>query len=112
MHGELSRFYNKECYTIASGAVSSSKKDGEDWLLGLRWLNTWNLTAIVEYYRSGAGLRRGDYRDYAAFLDAAAVSGSSVTAASALARARSNFGGSNLMLDYIYLKLSMPEPFN
>ena len=112
VHGEYSRFRNKEKYTIVSGAAASSKKDGEDWLLGLRWLNEWNLTTIAEYYRSGAGLTRGEYRDYAAFLDAAAVSGSSVTAASALSQARGYFGGSNLMRDYIYLKVSLPEPFN
>ncbi|MGD9642740.1 MAG: hypothetical protein AB7V08_08380 [Elusimicrobiales bacterium] len=112
VHGEYSRFYNKERYTIAAGAASSSERDGEDWLLGLRWLNSWNLTAIAEYYRSGAGLTREEYRDYAGFLDAAAVSGSSVTAASALAVSRGYFGSSNLMKDYIYLKLSWPEPFN
>jgi len=112
VHGEYSRFSNKERYTIAGGAVSASKRDGEDWLVGLRWLNNWNMTAIAEYYRSGGGLTRGEYRDYAGFLDGAAVSGSSVTAASALAQARGNFGGSNLMKDYIYLKFSLPEPFN
>ncbi|OGS53971.1 MAG: hypothetical protein A3J79_00155, partial [Elusimicrobia bacterium RIFOXYB2_FULL_62_6] len=49
VHGEFSRFNNKPRCTAAPGAVSVSKRDGEDWLLGLRWLNTWNLTAIAEY---------------------------------------------------------------
>ncbi|MHB0996508.1 MAG: hypothetical protein ACYC2I_09090 [Elusimicrobiales bacterium] len=112
VHGEVSRFYNKERYTIVSGAVSSSKRDGEDWLLGLRWLNKWNLTSTLEYYRSGAGLTGDEFDAYADLLANAAVSGSSVTAASALAVSRGYFASSNLMRDYIYLKLSWPEPFN
>ena len=112
VHGEFSRFSNKPRYTIVSGGLSTRRADGEDWLVGLRWLNSWNLTAIAEYYRSGAGLSSGEYSAYADYLAAAAVSGSSVTAAGALSTARSYFGASNLMRGYIYLKLSLPEPFN
>jgi hypothetical protein len=112
MHGEFSRFSNKPRYTIASGALSTRRADGEDWLVGLRWLNSWNLTAIAEYYRSGAGLSSGEYGAYADYLAAAAVTELPETAASALSTARGYFGGSNLMRDYIYLKLSLPEPFN
>jgi hypothetical protein len=112
VHGEFSRFYNKARHTIAAGAVSSSKRDGEDWLLGLRWLNKWNLTSTLEYYRNGAGLSKSEFGAYDDFLANAAVSGSSVTAASALAVSRGYFGSSNLMRDYVYLKLSWPELFN
>ena len=112
VHGEFSRFSNKPRYTVVAGAAAASRADGEDWLLGLRWLNKWNLTSTLEYYRSGAGLSESEFGAYADFLANAAVSGSSVTAASALAAGREYFGSSNLMRDYVYLKLSLPEPFN
>ena len=112
VHGEFSRFSNKPRYTVAAGAAAAGRADGEDWLLGLRWLNKWNLTSTLEYYSNGAGLTKGEFGAYADFLANAAVSGSSVTAASALAASRGYFGSSNLMRDYIYLKLSWPEPFN
>lgn len=111
-HGEFSRFSNKPRYTVVAGAAAAGRADGEDWLLGLRWLNKWNLTSTLEYYRNGAGLTKGEFGAYNDFLANAAVSGSSVTAASALAASRGYFGSSNLMRDYIYLKLSWPEPFN
>ncbi len=111
-HGEFSRFSNKPRYTVAAGAAAASRADGEDWLLGLRWLNKWNLTSTVEYYRNGAGLTKGEFGAYNDFLANAAVSGSSVPAASALAASRGYFGSSNLMRDYLYLKLAWPEPFN
>jgi len=112
VHGEFSRFSNKPRYTVAAGAAAAGRADGEDWLLGLRWLNKWNLTSTLEYYRNGAGLSKSEFGAYDDFLTNAAVSGSSVTAASALAASRGYFGSSNLMRDYIYLKLSWPEPFN
>jgi len=112
IHGEFSRFSNKPRYSMVAGAAAVGSYDGEDWLVGLRWLNSWNLTSTLEYYRNGAGLTRSEFGAYNDFLSNAAVSGSSVTAASALSTARAYFGGSNLMRDYIYLKLSLPEPFN
>lgn len=112
VHGEFSRFSNKPRYTVVAGAAAAGRADGEDWLLGLRWLNKWNLTSTLEYYRNGAGLTKSEFGAYDDFLANAAVSGSSVTAASALAVSRGYFGSSNLMRDYIYLKLSWPEPFN
>lgn len=111
-HGEFSRFSNKPHYTVVAGAADAGRVDGVDWLLGLRWLNKWNLTSTLEYYRNGAGLTKSEFGAYDDFLANAAVSGSSITAASALAVSRGYFGSSNLMRDYLYLKLSWPEPFN
>ncbi|OGS20990.1 MAG: hypothetical protein A3J83_06025 [Elusimicrobia bacterium RIFOXYA2_FULL_40_6] len=51
-----------------------SRVEGSSYLFGIRWLNEWNITTILEYYHNDAGLK--------------------------------------LMQDYLYLKMSWPEPFN
>ena len=112
MHGELSMFRNQPKYLISSNALETKYIDGTSYLFGIRWLNEWNITTIMEYYHNDAGLTGKEFENYNNFLENAVASGNTDTLSNAINIARSNFSGTNLMRDYLYLKISWPEPFN
>ena len=112
MHGEISTFNNQPKYLISNNALETKYIDGISYLSGIRWLNEWNITTILEYYHNDAGLTTKEFEDYNNFLVNAVASGNAVAAFNAANIVRSNFSGTNLMRDYLYLKISWPEPFN
>ena len=112
LHGEIAYSFNQPKNIISAGGLTSTSVDGFSYLVGLRWLNDWNMTTILEYYHNDAGLTSGEFTDYVSFLQAAAASGSSTSISQALSISKSAFSGPDLMQDYAYLKVSWPEPFN
>jgi len=112
IHGELSFFSNQPRYIISGGAPIPQDSDGTSYLLGLRWLNRWNITTILEYYHNDAGLRVTEYGDYSTFLSDAVASDDGGIISDALNVSKTYFAGSALMQDYLYLKISWPEPFD
>jgi len=67
LHGEAGYFIDKAKYTIAGTATELARFDGFSYLIGLRWLNRWNMTTILEYYHDDAGLTANEFTDYAYF---------------------------------------------
>ncbi|OGS21062.1 MAG: hypothetical protein A2252_03985 [Elusimicrobia bacterium RIFOXYA2_FULL_39_19] len=112
IHGELSLLRNQPTYLISNNALETKHIEGTSYLFGLRWLNAWNITTILEYYHNDAGLSVKEFEDYNNYLVNAIISGNTDSLSNALKTAISNFNGTNLMQDYLYLKISWPEPFN
>lgn len=112
VHGEYSRFYNRPFFFTSNNSIKSENSDGSSGLVGLRWLNRRNITSIVEYYHNGAGLHKKEFENYTDLLINAAVSENSNSISSAMNISSNYFSGTNLMRDYLYLKVSWPEPFN
>jgi len=111
IHGELGFFINQTKNIISGGALMPQNIDGTSYLFGLRWLNQWNITTILEYYHNDAGLTVTEYGDYSTFLSDAVASNISSTISDALNLSKTYFSGSVLMQDYLYLKIFWPEPF-
>ncbi|MFA6506189.1 MAG: hypothetical protein WCT14_08830, partial [Treponemataceae bacterium] len=111
LHGEAGYFIDKERYTIVGASAAADRVDGFSYLIGLRWLSSWNMTAILEYYHDDAGLTADEFADYAAYLKNAADANTSTAVSQALQTRRNYFSSPRLMKDYAYLKVSMPEPF-
>lgn len=109
VHGELSHFWDKPKSVIAGNELASTTEDGYSYLLGLRYLSKWNTTVIAEYYHNDAGLTKAEYVDYVNFLQNADTE---QTAKMALSYSQQYFSGNSLMQDYLYAKISHPEPFN
>ena len=108
VHGELSYFKDTPKSTITEDALLTTMEDGYSYLLGLRYLNQWQTTVIAEYYHNDAGLTEDEYENYMDFLQ------NSITTQEieqALRYSRTYFKGSNLMQNYLYLKVTQPEPF-
>ncbi len=70
IHGESAlRFgYNKNIID-AGGEIRSKKYDALNFLVGFRYLNSYDTTIIAEYYHNGEGYSPGELRDYYNLID-------------------------------------------
>src|SRR3989339_617264 len=112
LHGEFSIARNQPKYIIANNALDSENIEASSYLAGVRWLNEWNITTILEYYHNDGGLTGNEFAGYNEYMANAVVSGNSNSISSAMNVSKSYFSGANIMQDYLYLKMSCPEPFN
>lgn len=112
IHGEFSLNSNAPRYTILNDSVHIQRYDKPSYLFGIRYLSESNITVIAEYYRNGLGLKQSEYEQYANYLTKSATSNNLSVAQQALGVSQSYFRSSTLMQEYLYVKLSYPEPFN
>lgn len=108
IHGELSYFNDNPKNTIVENDVSTAFENGRSYLLGIRYLNRWDTTIILEYYHNDIGLTEKEYEDYVNYLLDSIDSG---TETQALSDSQTYFKDKTLMQDYLYLKITQPEPF-
>jgi hypothetical protein len=112
VHAELSVAQKAHRFVIANGMLQSEQSDVVSYLLGIRYLNEWNTTVIAEYYRNGFGLSKEEYPAYRDFLLNGLAVGSPAAIQQALTTYQTYFKSSTLMQDYLYVKISQPEPFD
>jgi len=112
IHGEFSRFTEQTRYFIMDDTLRTEIIGGSSCLFGFRWLNRWNITTIGEYYRDEAGMSKNEFEEYQDFLANAVVAGNNIAISGALNTSKAYFSNPNLMREYLYLKISWPEPFN
>lgn len=79
------------------------------YVLGLRYLSEAQTTFIAEYFHNGAGHTRDEARRFFALAHAAAADPALRPIAAQAASA--GFVGPNPMREYVYLRMSQPEPF-
>jgi hypothetical protein len=111
LHGEISYSKNEEMSVIQNNAVQINEADGFSYLMGLRYLNTWNMTVIGEYFHNNRGLSKPEYQDYQAYLLDNLNTGDPDLINAARSLMTGSFRSKNLMQDYLYFKASLPEPF-
>lgn len=112
VHGELSYSANVKKFTIANSSLYSTRSNGVSYLLGVRYLHVSNTTLIAEYYHNQFGLSASEFDVYNRFL-ASGTQGNDPIQLQQVAKVNQTyFRGSNLMKDYLYLKLTKPEPFD
>ena len=111
IHGEASYSNGEEMSIIKNNAVQMQEASGFSYLLGLRYLTSWNMTFIVEYYHNNNGLTSQEYRDYQEYLLNNLNTGDADLINETRSAMTNSFRSRNLMRDYIYVKASMPEPF-
>jgi hypothetical protein len=117
VHGEFGLIKNQTKKVIdREGKISEVKSDIKSALLGIRYLTSWDMTLIFEYYRNGGGFSRLEMKDYFSFIDTAYDFYQSKGNPSLLRKAGSvtqgNYGRPNPMKDYLYLRVTQKEPFN
>ncbi|NWF93114.1 MAG: hypothetical protein HXY46_09360 [Syntrophaceae bacterium] len=117
IHGEFAFINNQTKKVIDSqGIISESKFDAKSHLLGIRYLTTWDLTFIFEYYRNGTGFTHLEMKDYFSFIDKGydlyLSNGNDSLLKKASNVTEGNYGRPNPMQDYLYLRVSQKEPFN
>jgi len=117
IHGEFAFINNQIKKVIDSqGNISESKFDAKSYLLGIRYLTASDTTFIFEYYRNGTGFTHLEMKDYFTFIDKGydlfLVAGNDSLLKKATSVTEGNYGKSNPMKDYLYLRISQKEPFN
>jgi hypothetical protein len=117
IHGEFAFINNQTKKVIDSqGNISESKFDAKSYLLGIRYLTPWDTTFILEYYRNGTGFTHLEMKDYFTFIDKGydlfLAAGNDSPLKKATSVTEGNYGRSNPMKDYLYLRISQKEPFN
>lgn len=112
VHGEVGYFTGKEKSIVENNNIRSFDVDGISYLLGFRYLNRWGSTFISEYYHNDAGLNENEYKDYFAFLEDSYDSGNEDAIRKANGYMKNYFNSKTLMRDYVYLKITHPEPFD
>jgi len=117
VHGEFTFINNQKTKAIDSlGKISESKFDAKSYLLGVRYLTASDTTFIFEYYRNGAGFSHLEMKDYFTFIDKGydlfLSKGNDSLLKKAANVTEGNYGRSNPMKDYLYLRISQKEPFD
>ena len=111
VHGEISYANNEEKYIIQNDLVEMIKVSGFSYLMGLRYLTSWNMTIIAEYYHNNSGLTKQEYQDYLTYLQNILNTGDADLIYAARSVMTGHFRTKNMMRDYLYFKASLPEPF-
>jgi hypothetical protein len=111
VHGEVSYGEGELISSIQNNAVQTNAADGFSYLLGLRYLNSWNMTVIAEYYHNNRGLSKPEYQEYQAYLLNSLNSGDADLINETRSVMTNHFRSKKLMRDYFYFKASLPEPF-
>lgn len=112
IHGEGAYFQDVPKNTIVNNQLQSDGEEGYEYLLGLRWLNQWEITTILEYYHTDAGLTQDEFEEYLSFFQWSLDSGREELIGRARSTMQNNFQGRTLMQDYVYLNVQKPEPFD
>ena len=116
IHGEASLIENfQKKFVDQNGALHSSTSDAFSYLLGMRYLSKTLTTYILEWYRNGTGLTRGEMQDFFSYVNTGYDRYVSTGNATQIARASNlvsgNYGKNSPMQDYFYLRVSQDEPF-
>lgn len=117
VHGEFAYIRNQQKNLLdAAGKSRFVEADAKSTLVGIRYLTTFDLTTIVEYYHNDAGFSGDDIKNYYAFIDRGYELYNATGNASALVNAQTMaegaYGRSNSMRDYLYVRISQKEPFD
>ena len=112
IHGEISYAHDEIKNQIINDNIYRQKIDGVSCLLGLRYLNRFNTTLIVEYYHNNSGLKKREFHSYIGWLEKSLGSRIPELIQSAKLDMGTTFRSKTLMQDYLYMKLIQPEPFS
>ncbi len=117
IHGEFAFINNFEKKIIDSdGNLFEKKYDARSYLLGVRYLTSFNTTIISEYYRNGTGFTTEEMEDFFDLIDKQKNLSLTPATDSLLKEASSladkSYGTRNPMKDYLYLRISQREPFD
>ncbi len=111
-HTEFSLTQNADRYFIDNGILNRKSGNIYSYLLGIRYLNEWNTTVIAEYYRNGFGMRKDEFETYQNYLLNSLAIGTPVAIQQTLGISQTYFKSNTLMRDYLYVKITQPEPFD
>lgn len=117
IHGEYAWIRNNRKTVLnAAGAARTVEGEAHSFLFGLRYLTSFDLTAIVEFYSTSAGFHRDEMKNFYSLIsrgfDAYTKTGNLAGLARSAQLAESGYARPNAMRNYLYARLSQKEPFD
>ncbi len=113
VHGEWAYFDEVTRQLVTeSGVVSSQTDSTTRWLLGLRYLTENDTTIIAEYYRNNSGYTSSEMQSYFTAVDSANASNNTALLTTLATVGEKTFLTRNPGKEYLYLRLSIKEPFD
>ncbi len=115
LHGELAHSPGRERIILEADSTTATARESlTSWLLGLRYLNRWNLTTILEYYHNGSGYSTEELDRFYQLGAEAEQALSREQREQLLNQARKlslqGYGRPNPGRDYLYARFSLREP--
>jgi hypothetical protein len=115
VHGEAAVVFDHEKPLLDSqGNISADRYDAWSFLAGLRYLNSYDTTFILEYYRNGLGYSQTETSEYYSFVEdalAAYQAGNKLPLMKSR-RYSQAYSSQNAMEDYLYLRIVQKDPFD
>jgi len=109
VHGEWARTAEVQRPMLQPvGGVQQRADSADAWLLGLRYLTDFELTAIAEYYVNAGGYTAEELETFYRFVDEGTAAALNLAASPALGPYRQPNAGRR----YGYLRLSQKDPFD
>lgn len=117
IHGEYAWLRNTRKIVLdATGVSNQVEQDVHGFLVGLRYLTSFDLTAIVEFYSNSAGFHRDEMKNFYSLIsrgfDAYKITEDRTELTRAAQLAESSYARQNAMRNYLYVRLSQKEPFD
>lgn len=117
VHGEFAYFINSQKNIVdAKGRRSNLEGKSASYLLGIRYLTSFDLTTIIEYYHNGLGVSGDDLQNYYGLInrgyDSYKSTGNTNTLVQAQQLAESGYVRANAATNYLYARFSQKEPFD
>jgi len=117
IHGEAAWItdFTKKSIDL-QGNLSTETSDVLQWLLGIRYLTSNNITWIVEYYHNGGGLDTADAENFYRYVDQAYnlfhMEGDNTRLKKASRLSQGTLSAARPMRNYLYVRASWREPFD
>ena len=116
IHGEYSWAKNtRKTVLNAAGAAETVEGEAHSFLIGLRYLTSFDLTTIVEFYSNSAGFHRDEMKNFYSLIsrgfDAYQKTGDLTGLDRSMQLAESGYARPNAMRNYLYVRVSQKEPF-
>ena len=115
LHGEAAYFSDLEkLILMEDGSSQRQSSSAVSWLVGLRYLSSFDLTSIIEYYHNGNGYSESEMDRFYNFVNDGGVELGQERADTLLQQARSlaqqGYGRPFPGKDYLYGRFSLKEP--
>jgi len=117
IHGEYAYALNSMKNVVSqTGTLRQIEKGAHSFLIGLRYLTAFDLTAIIEFYHNDAGFSVDDMTGYFGFVNRSyavyQATGNATGLVQAQLLADTGYARANAMQNYLYIRLSQKEPFD
>ena len=115
LHGEAAYFSDLEkLILMEDGSSERHSSSAVSWLVGLRYLSSFDLTSIIEYYHNGSGYSESEMERFYNFVNDGGMELGQERAGTPLQQARSlaqqGYGRPFPGKDYLYGRFSLKEP--